>query len=522
MRLPDGPVLAEQRQEEERRLVAHRGHQRRGAPRVVDGVEPDAGADVLETEPLGGEDGAQGVGPPVGEHAADLRPKRVGVAQGPARREVEQLIVGHRGPQEVGQARGELPIVDPVGIGAGVSPLDAEQELRRDEDRLQHPLDRDLVVEACDPARPVLGKGLVQLAGRGRAPVGAPEEPLEHRLGRVLLGDSPARLGHEDQLPRREVTDIGRLVRQGEFDDPLGRRDVALHQRRLEEQGVRRVVEPARPRQLVGEPVGDVQGDPEQVADGVVVLGVGEPPHQLEAGVVEARVVELLDVAVEHRRHPAPHLRRQRGGAGRRHLALVEGLDDPLPGPAVADERALGDQRRQIDAGGLGLRPVAAEAVLLGEGGDGVGAGAGLGGSGRGRPQCSGKRQRDDTRTAKPVRHRPHPRRPEAGRPTRHRSSAAHYTGSRRFPVTVRGSPRPATKAVASESGCPYAPPRCVCRSRVSSRGGLGPRKRPDAGGTLPQWTYVLRASTRPSPRRSSTSMECEPGSRSGGVVNST
>ena len=323
MRLRDGPVLAEQRQEEERRLVAHRGHQRRGAPRVVDGVEPDAGADVLVAEPLGGEDGPQGVGAPVGEHARDLGPQRPRVAQLPARREVEERLVGHGGPQEVRQARGELPVVDPVGVAALAAPLHPQQKLRRDQDRLQHPLDRRLVAEPRPPADAVPIDRLNDLPRAGRPPVGAAQEPLEHRLGRVLFAAPVARLGHEDQLARREVTDVGRLRRQGELDDPLGRRDVALHQRRLEEQGVRRVLEPARPRQLVGKPVGDVQGDPEQVADGVVVLGVGEPPHQLEAGVVEGRVVELLDVAVEHRRHPAPHLGRQRRGAGRRHLALV-------------------------------------------------------------------------------------------------------------------------------------------------------------------------------------------------------
>ena len=77
--VPDGPVLAEQRQEEQRRLVAHRGHQRCGAPRVV-----------------------------------------------------EERLVGHRGPEEVGQARGELPVVDPVRVLA--SAADPQQELRRDQD----------------------------------------------------------------------------------------------------------------------------------------------------------------------------------------------------------------------------------------------------------------------------------------------------------------------------------------------------------------------------------------------------
>ena len=52
--------------------------------------------------------------------------------------------------------------------------------------------------------------------------------------------------------------------------------------------------------------------------------------------------------------------------------------------------------------------------------------------------------------------------------------------------------------------------------------GGSGGAPAGDISPPSPQWTYVLRASTSPSPPRNSTSMEWDPGSRSGTRVNST
>ena len=52
--------------------------------------------------------------------------------------QVEQLVVGHAAPEEIGEARGEFPIVE-LALGPGIVglriELDAEQEARGDEHR---------------------------------------------------------------------------------------------------------------------------------------------------------------------------------------------------------------------------------------------------------------------------------------------------------------------------------------------------------------------------------------------------
>ena len=69
---------------------------------------------------------------------------------------VEQLVVGNAAPQEERQARRELEVADavrPRRRGAGRIALDAEQELRADEQPLERQLDAR--VEARRSARPV-------------------------------------------------------------------------------------------------------------------------------------------------------------------------------------------------------------------------------------------------------------------------------------------------------------------------------------------------------------------------------
>ena len=200
----DRLVVADERQEEQRRLVAHRGHQRVGAPRVVDGVEPDPRADVLEAEPLGGEAGAERVGLRVGQHPVDLGVEHARVAQLAAPREVAQLGVRHRRPQEVGEARGEVPVADAVGLrvrGLGRR-LDAQQELRRDQDGLQDHLHRFLEIQTRPARRAVLAERPrhVRLA-RWPAP-GPPQEVAEDQLGRFLVAEAAAGRGDEHQLVR--------------------------------------------------------------------------------------------------------------------------------------------------------------------------------------------------------------------------------------------------------------------------------------------------------------------------------
>ena len=397
---PDRLVAANERQEEQRRLVAHRGHQRVGAPRVVDRVEPDPGADVLEAEPLGREAGAEGVGLRVVEHPVDLRFEHRRVAQRAAAGEAAQLGVRHRGPEEIGEARGEVPVADAVRPGSvgRRRRLDAQQEPRRDQHRLQHHLHRVLERLARPPRRAVAVEGPGDVPGAGRAPPGAFQEPAEHLFGRLLAGEAVAGRGDEHQLARAPLGLGRRLRREHQLHDPLGRRDVALHQRGFEEQRVRRVVEPARAGELGREAVGQGEVRAEQVAQRVVELAVRQPLQRLVARVVDGGVVEAVDGVGQQR------VERLALGAGRprraggRHLADLQGVQHAGPGLAVAHQGALGDQRVEVDAGGLGPRAVAAEAVPRQQRGSRVPVrgGAFPGGRLRGRAPGAGRGGQDE------------------------------------------------------------------------------------------------------------------------------
>ena len=80
------------------------------------------------------------------EHPPDLGLEHVGLTQLALAGVVEQLVVGHAAPEEVRQPRGQLPVVDGVrraSLGRLVD-LDAEEEVRRREHRLQGELNARL------------------------------------------------------------------------------------------------------------------------------------------------------------------------------------------------------------------------------------------------------------------------------------------------------------------------------------------------------------------------------------------
>ena len=101
------------------------------------------------------------------------------------RREVEQLVVGNAPPQEERQPRRQLEIAQPVdvaGLGAGRLALDAEQELRRRQQRFERALDAGVEV-ALAPAFAVDGQQRLDVGVGDRPAVGAPRQ----------RGDDPAR-----------------------------------------------------------------------------------------------------------------------------------------------------------------------------------------------------------------------------------------------------------------------------------------------------------------------------------------
>ena len=124
--LADRPLLAQHGLEQHLGLGAHRG-----AQLVVEVREALAvGLDALQRpqlQPLAGEVARQLAGARVAQHALRLCLEVARVAQLAGARRLEQLLVGHRAPQEVREARGELEAVE---VGAA-------QPARRRADRAQ-------------------------------------------------------------------------------------------------------------------------------------------------------------------------------------------------------------------------------------------------------------------------------------------------------------------------------------------------------------------------------------------------
>ena len=116
------------------------------------GVRID-GPQVADVEPLAAEVPGQGRRPRIGQHALHLGLEHPRLPERAAGRDVEQLVVRDRAPQEERQPRGELQVadrVDAVRREIRRIALDAEQELRRDEQARQRflnpPLEAALVV----------------------------------------------------------------------------------------------------------------------------------------------------------------------------------------------------------------------------------------------------------------------------------------------------------------------------------------------------------------------------------------
>ena len=95
---------------------------------------------LRKEQPLAGEIRDQRVRARIGEHALHLR-SRTGFASERARaRQGEQLVVRNAAPEEERQPRRQLEVADRdrrCPARAGGIELDAEQELRADEDRLK-------------------------------------------------------------------------------------------------------------------------------------------------------------------------------------------------------------------------------------------------------------------------------------------------------------------------------------------------------------------------------------------------
>ncbi len=223
---------------------------------------------------------------------------------------VEQFLIGHTAPEEIRQPRRQFPVGDGVwGVARLLVGLDAEEEVRRRQHRFEGELNARV-------------EGVAVLFGRideteqasdlvvadGPAP-GAFGEGLEDFAGAVAVFPGTVRHGDEDAFTRL-------VGLPGRVDDFFGGGEVLFHEDRRHGEHVADVVE-AVADVVGGEVVGRVEGDADEVADGVVVFGAVEAADGDPAGVLGAvGAIGLEHIGVE------PGVNGVEFGLGRFRLAL--------------------------------------------------------------------------------------------------------------------------------------------------------------------------------------------------------
>jgi hypothetical protein len=112
----DASVLPDQAVEEQLRLALHGV----GELLVEVGELESVGVDlvqILKTEPLGSEPRAERLGARIHQHATHLLLQHHGIRESAQARQTHELLVGRRGPEEEGEAGGQVQIADPVRLG---------------------------------------------------------------------------------------------------------------------------------------------------------------------------------------------------------------------------------------------------------------------------------------------------------------------------------------------------------------------------------------------------------------------
>ena len=181
---------------------------------------------ILQAQPLGREPGSQGGRARIGQHAPHLRFQGFVAAQRTFPRQRHELVVGRRPPEEEGQPRGQVDIVDSerlARLDAGRRLLHAEHEVRARQDGRQGGADARLEA-ALVLAGAVEGHERGHVALEQRPAVRLARQPGEDVAGAALA--FPGRLGTtaEDALPAGRLRDSGRFVRPADHQVPKVRK----------------------------------------------------------------------------------------------------------------------------------------------------------------------------------------------------------------------------------------------------------------------------------------------------------
>ncbi len=154
---------------------------------------------VAQQQPLAGEVVDEALRARITDHAHYLCPPYGRLLQGARGREVEQGRIGWARPQEVGHPAGQVVVVEAavaVAVGDPLA-LDAEQEFRADQHRLQHLLDRAREAAPLPVGEVEDGQQQVELRGRRGPAERAAGEALGDARRRGTLGQPRPRLGDE-------------------------------------------------------------------------------------------------------------------------------------------------------------------------------------------------------------------------------------------------------------------------------------------------------------------------------------
>ena len=166
--------------------------------------------DAAQVEPLSREVAHQRVlGPGIGQHAAHLLFQDRRIGELPPLGQRQQAVVGDAAPQEERQARGDLQVAQAVGALAARQvdrfAVDAQQEVRIDQDALETVLDAGLEAAAVAPARVEERQQRLAVARRDGPPVGAAGRRGQDALGAGPLLGRAARGAEKDPAAARGV-----------------------------------------------------------------------------------------------------------------------------------------------------------------------------------------------------------------------------------------------------------------------------------------------------------------------------
>ncbi len=276
----------------------------------------------IDAQPLGGEVVAQGAGAGIFDHAADLLAEGVGFVEALIVGELEELFVGHGGPEEIGEAGGECVIAQRIDAAFLRLGLDEKEEAWGDEDAFEGEAQGGFEGSAAGLGLVEEGEEAGHLGLPYRMAEGATGEGEEDFAGGGVGGEFVSGVCDEEALAgfgdfRGELSLAARAAREEDVEDLIGGLEVFFDLDGGDEEAVADGVETFAARTVLGKDVAGAEVEADEVADGVVVFGAGEAAaHDVPAiedlGVVAGDLGAIDFLPADSFLNPCEHQRRAR------------------------------------------------------------------------------------------------------------------------------------------------------------------------------------------------------------------